>query len=168
MADDDQGIGQLLGENFASDPLGLGSDLVDPDDLTAGYIPERSILYVPQTIIGDGLAGPVNDQMLMIGRDTRPLAVDELGKQGPFQLEIGKWARHRAGRMFPLNYDWGAGLDPSLPEAGMPLEEGAVPSVLSPEQSPDGWLGVPPVEIIADAHTVYYTASPNVGWGGDG
>lgn len=157
-------IEQLLGENLQADQLGLGADLMG-DDLISGYIPERSIVHVPLTQIGDGLAGPVNEQNLVIYRDERPLAVDELGMQGPFHLEISKYARHRAGRAFPLNYDYGAGFDPAMYEREF-VQDMLNPSPLNPGQLPDAHDGVSPVEVLGSANTVFYTASPNVGWEG--
>lgn len=160
---DDQSIGYLLGEDLDTDPL--GADLAGAS-LISGYIPERSLVIVPPVQIGDGLAGPVNDQQLVIARDNRPLAVDELGKQGPFQLEIGKYARHRAGRQFPLNYQFGAGLDPSLPNGDVPLQDQLGPSVFGPQQDPENFEGFQPAEILPATRTVFNTASPNVGWSG--
>lgn len=146
-------------------PIGLGENLTG-DDLYAGYIPDRSLLFSPQTVIGDGLAGPVNDQPLQIFRDNRVIATDELGMQGPFHLEQGKLARHRAGRMFPLNYDWvdssQQGLTGLVPEQDArqlsPLE--------FPGEYPEAHSGFMPVEVIGNPTTVFYTVSPDVGFEG--
>ena len=58
-----QSVTDLLGENVTE----LGEDMVGPD-LYAGYLPDRSLVLIPQTIIGDGLGGPPNDQQLAIFR----------------------------------------------------------------------------------------------------
>lgn len=151
----------LLGETYSShDPY--GEDLVG-GDLFAGYIPERVVEHVPQMQLGDGLAGPPNDQALQIFRDNRVIATDELGMQGPFTGQ--KLARHRAGRMFPLNYGWGDNLDPSLPGLEV-LQDVLVPSKLSPGQQAAAHDGVPPVEVLGSARSVYFTATPQVGWAG--
>lgn len=152
----------LIGEGGGE--LGLGEDMVGPD-LYAGYIPDRSLVHVPQAQIGDGLAGPINDQPLQIFRDNRVIATDELGMQGPFHLEQGKIARHRAGRTFPLNYDWDTALN--RPLTGRPPEQDTrYPSPLSPGQLPGAHDGFMPVEVLPNPNTVFYTASPSVGWEG--
>lgn len=134
----------------------LGDDVVDE----YGFVPDRAIVIVSNVQIGDGLAGPENDQPLQIFRESRPLAVDELGMG-----HLGKLARHRAGRSVPLNYTFGAGLDPVLP--GRPPEQDVLhPSVFGPGQDPAWHDGFPGAQVIRNVHTVYYTATPQVGWEG--
>lgn len=159
-----QSVADLLGESLAHDPY--GEDLAG-EDLHAGYIPERSVVHIPQLQLGDGLAGPPNDQPLQIFRDNRVIATDELGMQGPFHLSTSAVARHRAGRMFPLNYEWDDALDQTLP-GRVPAQDVLRPSVLSPGEQPAWHDGVPPVEVLPAAHTVYFTATPQVGWQGYG
>lgn len=157
-----ESVADLLGERYTTeDPY--GEDLNGPD-LQAGWIPDRSLVYVPPVQLGDGLAGPENDQALQIFRDNRVIATDELGRQGPF-ADGPKLARHRAGRNFPLNLEWGAFFDTSLPGLA-PEQDALVPSPLYWGQDPDAHDGVPPVEVLPGAKTVFYTASPNVGWTG--
>lgn len=156
-----QTVRDLIGEDLRSDPL--GEDMAG--SLTAGYIPGRDVRYLPPVQLGDGLAGPPNQQQLKIYRDARPIATDELGMQGPFYLRIGAIARHRAGRSFPLNYQWGAGLDPTLP-GRVPTQESRELSPFGPGMLPDTHAGVAPVELTPTARTVYYTATPMVGWQG--
>ena len=134
----------------------LGEDVVED----YGFIPERPVLVFSETQIGDGLAGPDNDQPLQIFRDNRPLAVDELGMG-----RISKLARHRAGRSVPLNLDWGAGLDMTLP-GRVPRQDVRRASPLYPGQDPAAHEGIHPPEVIAAPDTVYYTATPQVGWTG--
>jgi len=149
----------------AGGPLGLGEDQTGPD-LTEGYIPDRSILLFVPTQLGDGLAGPVNEQNLEIYRDNRVIAADELGMQGPWNLEIGKFARHRAGRNFPLNYDWIDDSQVALPGL-VPEQDARIPSPLQdPGEYPIDHAGFTPVEVITNPTTVFYTASPDVGWEG--
>jgi len=155
-----QSVMDLIGEDLVGDTL--GEDRVGPD-LYAGYIPERAIVHVPPMQLGDGLAGPINDQPLQIFRDDRPLAVDELGMQGPFTGP--KLARHRAGRQFPLNYEWGDWFDPTLP-GRVPTQDTRRPSPLSPGEAASAHDGVPATELIGPARTVYFTATPQVGWDG--
>lgn len=157
-----QSVADLIGE-----PLPAGSLGVDQDDptLIAGYIPGRTVDYLPPTQIGDGLAGPPNQQILYIGRDNRPLAVDELGMQGPFVLPWTAVARHRAGRSFPLNPDWDHGIDLGAAERAS-IQDARVLSPFTPGMLPQDHAGVPPVELTPNARTVYYTASPDVGWQG--
>lgn len=157
-----QNVYDLLGEDLTHDEL--GEDL--QGGLISGYIPDRSIVHVPAVQLGDGLAGPPNDQQLVIARDNRPIATDELGQQGPWNLNMaGKLARHRAGRQFPLNYEWNAGLDQSNPGL-VPQEDALLPSVFDPSQSPSWYVGDPPAELTPTARTVYFTATPTVGWEG--
>lgn len=156
-----QSVHDLIGESGG--PLGLGEDMTG--SLTAGYLPDRSIVHIPQMQLGDGLAGPPNDQQLQIFRDNRPIATDELGLQGPFFLPQMAIARHRAGRTFPLNYEWDGGFDPSMLERAPEMDARHL-SPLSPGQLPDFHDGVPPVEVLPSPRSVYYTASPNVGWQG--
>ncbi|HWD76349.1 MAG TPA: hypothetical protein VG371_14505 [Solirubrobacteraceae bacterium] len=157
-----QSVIDLLGEDLAGGSL--GENLIT-DDLIAGYIPERAVVYQPPMQLGDGLAGPLNDQQLYIGRDDRPIATDELGMQGPFMLSIGAIARHRAGRSFPLNLDWNEGLDDTLPGL-IPEDAGYRAAPLSPGGLPGAHDGVPAVELVENPRTVFYTASPSVGWAG--
>ena len=115
------------------------------------------------TQIGDGLAGPRNVQHLVIFRDARPIATDELAFQRSLGMEV--IARHRAGRYFFLNPNMqvgGAGLDAELP--GLPLQGGQSPSPLSPLQRGQSTSGIRPTEVLAPAQTVYYTATPQVGY----
>lgn len=157
-----QSVSDLLGENL-SDGLGLGEDMTG--NLISGYIPERTVEFSPLTQIGDGLAGAPNEQHLQIFRDDRPIATDELGVNGPFVIEWRKLAHHSAGRSFPLNYGWTAGLDQTNPGL-LPRnpDSSLYPSPLYWGQDPDSFGGMAPVEVLPAAHTVYYTASPNVGW----
>lgn len=157
-----QSVADLIGE-----PLPAGSLGVDQDDpgLIAGYIPERNIDYLPPTQIGDGLAGPDNVQLLFIGRDRRPLAVDELGMQGPFVLMWTAIARHRAGRSFPYQDDFSDGIDLGAAERA-PIQDALRPAVFTPGMLPPAHAGEQPVELTPNARTVYYTASPDVGWDG--
>lgn len=157
-----QSVADLLGENLTADPF--GEDMAG--SLAAGYIPDRSLVYIPMMILGPPLVGPVNDQQLQIYRDNRPIATDELGMQGPFQLDINKYGRHSAGRTFPLNLEWNAGVDQSMYER-VPEQDSALSSPYDPSQLPDwGYAGNPAVEVIPGARTVFYTATPNVGWDG--
>jgi hypothetical protein len=157
-----QSIASLLGEDLNADALGLGEDR-DGHSLIAGYRVDRSIIHVPLAQLGDGLAGPPNDQPLQIFRDDRPIATDELGQQGPFMWE--KLARHRAGRAFPLNFEWNAGIDQHLPGRA-PVEDHRTMSPWYWGQEPDAHDGMLPPEVLPNPHTVFYTASPNVGWAG--
>jgi hypothetical protein len=157
-----QSVADLLGEDLSHDEL--GQDLVGAS-LIAGYIPERAIAHVPAMQLGDGLAGPPNDQQLYIGRDDRPLAVDELGRQGPFLLKMGTLARHRAGRSFPLNYEWGAGIDQTNP-GRVPEQDTRTNSPLNPGELPEAHAGVPAAEVLRSARTVFFTTTPQVGWEG--
>lgn len=121
---------------------------------------EREVAYIPMMQLGDGLAGPENDQPLEIFRDTRVLAVDELGMG-----HLGKLARHRAGRAFPLNEEWGAWFDPDMP-GRPPTQDTLRPSPLYPGQSPSWHDGVAAPEVIRGPGTVFFTATPQVGWEG--
>lgn len=134
----------------------LGEDVV----VEYGYVPERSVAFVPLVQIGDGLAGPPNDQPLQIFRDTRPLAVDELGMG-----HLGKVARHRAGRAFPLNDSFDSGLDHTLP--GRAPEQDMLRSrSFGPAQDPGLHAGVLAPEVVTNPRTVYWTATPDAGWDG--
>lgn len=156
-----QNVYDLLGEDYTHDEL--GEDL--QGGLISGYIPDHSVVHFVPTQIGDGLAGPPNQQDLVIFRDDRPIATDELGMQGPWNLDIGKVARHRAGRQFPLNEGWNAGLDDTNPGL-VPQQDALLPSVFDPSQSPEWYVGDPPAELGPTARTVYFTATPQVGWTG--
>jgi len=150
-------IAQLTGgETSPAEPLGQNMS----GELVFGFIPDREIDYIPQMQLGDGLAGPLNDQPLQIWRDNRVIATDELGMQGPFQ----GWrmvARRSAGRTFPLNYEFSAGIDPSNP-GRLPTQQTMAPSVF-----PLGWEeGFQPVEVLPNPNTVFYTANPATGWQG--
>lgn len=134
----------------------LGEDVVEE----YGYVPDRAVAFVPQVVLGDPAAGPPNDQPLQIFRDTRPLAVDELGMG-----HLTKVARRAEGRTFPLNDDWGDWFDTSLPGRA-PQQDTRTNSPLSPGQDPAAHAGVHPPEVIRNPHTVYYTATPWVGWEG--
>lgn len=134
----------------------IGEDVVEE----YGFVPDRSVQVFVPLQIGDGLAGPPNDQPLQVFRDTRPLAVDELGMG-----HLGKVARHRAGRSLPLNYDWGGWFDTSLPGRA-PTQDSRELSPLSPGQLPAAHEGVHPPEVIRNPRTVLYTATPQVGWEG--
>lgn len=116
------------------------------------------------TQIGDGLAGPRNIQHLQIQRDAIPIAADELAFQRSLGMEV--IARHRAGRYFFINPDFqvgGPGLDGSLP--GLPLQGGLPgPSPMSPLQRGAGRTGTRGAQVIPPARTVYYTATPQVGY----
>jgi hypothetical protein len=140
-----QSVADLVGEEVVQD---------------YGFIPARDVVVIPPLQLGDGLAGPENDQPLQIFRDTRPLSVDELGAG-----HLGKLARHRAGRYMPYNLTWGAWFDPHLP--GRPPEQDALhPSPLYPGQDPAAHEGVPATEVVRNPRTIFYTASPEVGWEG--
>lgn len=134
----------------------LGEDVVEQ----YGFVPDRSIDHIPMVQLGDGLAGPPNDQPLQIFRDTRPLAVDELGMG-----HLGRVARHRAGRTFPLNYEWGGWFDNTLPGRA-PKQDARRMSPLYPGQAPEAHEGVPAPEVIRNPRTVMFTATPQVGWEG--
>lgn len=156
-----QSVADLIGETLTShDPYG---EDMQGAELYAGFIPDRSVVHIPQMQLGDGLAGPPNDQQLQIQRDNRPIAVDELGMQGPFMWT--KVAHIRAGRMFPLNYEWDDALDQVYP-GRVVMEDVLHPSPLSPGQQAAAHDGVPPVEVMRHAHTVFFTATPAVGWEG--
>lgn len=158
-----QTVTDLIAEDTTAN-MGLGEDSAGPD-LYAGYIPERTVEYMPQLQLGDGLAGPPNQQQLVIYRESRPIATDELGMQGPFSFPQAAIARHRAGRTVPLNYEFGpAGLDPGNVERA-PTMDGLVPTPLSPDQLPDWHAGVMAPEILPPTYTVPYTFSPDVGYG---
>lgn len=153
-------IEELIGESGGS--TGFGENLSGPD-LSTGYLPERNVEFVPLTMLGPPLVGPPNEQLFEIYRDRRPIPADEIGMQGPFMWR--KIASHSAGRVFPLNLEWNAGIDQSLP--GRPAttpQDSRWPTPLGPGQLPHAHAGFAPVEIVDSPWTVYYTASPNVGW----
>lgn len=156
-----QSVADLLGEDLAFDG-GLGEDLAGPN-LAAGYIPGRGVEYVPLTQLGDGLAGPPNQQQLAIYRDNRVIATDELGRQGPFIMRQGAVARHRAGRAFPLNLEWNAGLDEGMPGL-VPAQDVLSGAPFGPDQSPSWYGGVPAPEVLPATYSVPYTQSPAVGY----
>lgn len=128
--------------------------------------PSRARNVAIPTVIGDGLAGPRNVQHLQIFRDALPIAADELAFQRSLGMEV--IARHRAGRYFIENPTFtagGAGLDPGLP--GMPLVAGlpgATP--FSKVNRGYGQAGVRGAQVLPPARTVYYTATPQVGYYG--
>jgi len=156
-----QSITDLLGEQL--EPGSLGENL-NGEDLTAGYIPERSFDFIPELQIGPPLIGPVNDQLLQIWRDDRPIATDELGMQGPFTWH--KLAARSAGRTVPLNDEWGpANLDPGMPGL-LPTgpNDSRFPSPLYWGQDPPAHRGYDAPAVVANPWTVYYTATPQVGW----
>lgn len=157
-----QDITDLLGEDFSTNSL--GEDMTGAD-LTAGWLPDKSIVHVPLTVIGDPVAGPPSDQPLQINRDDRPIATDELGMEGPFVIQWKKESHRAAGRTFPLNYDYGAGLDPENPGLA-PEQDTLRPSVIGPGNTPEAHDGVPPIELVGSPRTVLYTANPAVGWDG--
>jgi hypothetical protein len=123
-------------------------------------LPDTGLVFIPLLQLGDGLAGPENDQPLQILRDDRPLAVDELGKG-----HLGKLARHRAGRAMPLNMTWNAGVDQSMYERP-PEQDARHPSGFGPGQNPAVHQGVPAPELVGNPRTILYTATPEVGWEG--
>lgn len=158
-------MAELLGEDLANYPL--GEDLAGPD-LIDGWIPGRSIEFIPPMQLGDGLAGPPNDQQFQIYRDNRPIPADSVGMLvGGGPSHLGIVARHRAGRQFPLNYEWNAGLDQGFPGM-LPQQDALYPSPLYWGQAPGAHDGVPPTELLPPTRTVFYTASPRVGWAGYG
>jgi hypothetical protein len=123
----------------------------------------RNDVIVDPTQIGDGLAGPLNVQHLVIYRDPRPIAADELAFQKSLGMEV--IARHRAGRYFFLTPEFqvgGAGLDAELP--GMPLQGGQGPTPWQPGQLAGQHYGIRPTEVLPPAQTVMYTATPQVGY----
>ena len=148
---------------MASDAIveALGGQAVD--DLY-NVPPSNAKRVLHPTQIGDGLAGPRNVQHLQIFRDALPIAADQLAFQAALGMEVT--ARHRAGRYFLLNPDMtagGAGLDASLP--GLPLHAGLPgPTPFSPGQLSAWHHGIRPAEVLAPAQTVYYTATPDVGY----
>jgi hypothetical protein len=158
-----QNVRDLIGEDLTGDAL--GQDMAGPD-LTAGYIPNHSVLFIPKTVIGDPVAGPPSDQPLQIFRDNRPIATDELGMEGPWILESKKHSHRAAGRTFPLNYDWIGPFEFERTYGMVPEQDTLHPSVITPDNTPSAHDGVPPVELLENPHTVYFTASPAVGWAG--
>ena len=141
----------------------LGGQLVD--DRYNVPASNQIKVQVP-TQIGDGLAGPRSVQRLNIYRDALPIAADELAFQKSLGMEV--IARRAAGRYFFLNPDFtvgGPGLDAALP--GLPLQAGQMPSPLGPLQLGVDRRGLPPPEVLPPAQTVYYTASPYVGYTSD-
>ena len=157
-------ISDLIGETLTSaEPYGENGT---SDELTAGYVPEQIVDFVPQTVIGPPVIGPLEDQQFVIYRDVRPIAADELGQQGPWVMLSRAIARRAAGRTFPFNLEFGpAGLDTTFP-GRPPTQDTLHPSPLSPLQEPQAHVGLPPVEVLGPVETIYYTASPNVGWAG--
>lgn len=155
-----QSVADLIGEGPGDS--GLGEDLAG-EDLTTGYIPGRGVDYVPLVQLGDGLAGPPNEQQFVIYRDNRVIPADELGRQGPFILKQGTVARHRAGRSFPLNDEWNAGLDLGMVER-VPEQDVRSMSPFGPDQEPSWYAGVPGPEILPATFSVPYTLSPAVGY----
>ena len=146
----DQSVTALLGQQ------------VD-DRYSIAPVGRRNDVKVNPSQIGDGLAGPRNVQHLVIYRDPRPIAADELAFQRSLGMEV--IARHRPGRYFFLTPEFqvgGSGLDGSFP--GMPLQAGQAPSPLSPLQRGARTAGIRPQEVLAPAQTVYYTATPQVGY----
>lgn len=156
-------IAQLTGADLGGE-LGLGENLTG--HLTTGYLPDKTVLFAAPTVIGDPAAGPENEQQLVIYRDTRPIAADELGVQGPFLLRQGAIARRKEGRRFPLNLDWGGGLAHHPPDVDQPLQDTRRLSPFSPGQLPDAHQGVASPELTPTARTVWWTATPQVGWDG--
>lgn len=146
----DQTIQQLVAQSQAfDDAYNIGAS-------------DRIRVAVP-TIIGDGNAGPPNRQGIQIQRDAIPIAADELAFQRSLGMEVR--ARHAAGRYFHQNGDFtaaGAGLADRLP--GLPLQAGQKPSVLGPTQLAGNFRGIRPVSVLPPAQTVYYTATPQVGY----
>lgn len=154
-------IDQLIGEGPGPD--GLGENLTG-GDLINGFIPERDVEFVPLTIIGPPHVGAPNEQLFEIYRDNRPIPADEIGMQGPFTWK--KVASHSAGRVFPLNENFGPiGIDRTFP-GRVPTgpSDSRYPSPFNPGMLPATHAGFSPVEIVDNPWTVYYTASPNVGW----
>jgi hypothetical protein len=129
-------------------------------------IPVSNLINVqPPTQIGDGLAGPRNRQQLMIYRDTRPIAADELAYQASLGMEV--IARHRAGRYFFLSPEFtpgGSGLANRLP--GLPLE-GGLPGprqINTPGMQARAHNRNRGPRVLRPAQTVYFTATPYVGY----
>lgn len=127
-------------------------------------LPAHVIDYIPPVQLGDGLAGPANDQQFAIYRDTRPIQADELQDLTSPTPHLGIVARHRAGRSFPLNYTWGpAGFDFTLP--GMvPLQNHRRMSPLSPGGLPRAHDGFKAPEVLKPRRTIFYTSTKHVGW----
>lgn len=125
--------------------------------------PSRAIDAQHPTIIGPGLSGPRNAQQLTVQRDTRPLAFDELAFQRSLGMEV--FARNPAGRymVFYENTAAGGGLSSRLP--GLPLQQGQRPSPVGPAQLAGNFGGIQAPVVLPAARTVYYTASPGVGYG---
>jgi len=142
------------------------------DQLIATLVGEQAAAWqIPPSVardiavpsqIGDGLAGPRNVQHLMIARDAIPIAADELAYQRSLGMEVT--ARHRAGRYFFLRPEMqvgGPGLSPELP--GLPLQPG-LPGPRRPQIPATQYHGIPPTQVLPPAQTVYYTATPQVGY----
>ena len=126
--------------------------------------PDNAPRVLPVTQLGDGLAGPRNVQHLVIYRDARPIAADELAFQASLGMQV--IARHRAGRRWLMNPDMvvgGPGLSAELP--GLPLQSGLPgPGPWSPGQLAHAHGGIKPAEVVPPAQTVYFTASPQAGY----
>lgn len=111
-------LSMLTGADQTVSPY--GSNMSDPARLDDGYVPGEAIHFVPGVELGDGVQGPPQDQDLVIWRDNRPLAVDELGQEGPFVLPWVKVSHPVEGKSFPLNLAYGGQFDRALP--GFPAE----------------------------------------------
>lgn len=129
-------------------------------------IPVSNLINVqPPTVIGDGLAGPRNRQQLMIYRDTRPIAADELAFQASLGMQV--IARHSAGRYFFLSPEYtpaGSGLRSRLP--GLPLQPGlpGPRQLATPGMQPATHGRVRGPRVLPPARTVVFTATPYVGY----
>lgn len=147
-----------------SGTTGLGSNM--QGTLPDGYLQPYSVEFAAPTVIGPPTVGPDNQQQLEIYRDNRVIPADELGMQGPFLLRQGAIAKRPEGRRFPLNIEYGpAGLDTSLPGL-VPIEMAAILAPFSPGQLPASQPGVSAPEVIGPVQTIYWTATPQVGWQG--
>ena len=131
-------IQELLGEQFTP-AMPYGENM--SGDLVNGYTAGEAIDFVPATTLGNGVQGPPQQQDLQIWRDNRPLAVDELGMEGPWVLPWVMVSHPDAGKTFPLNLDWGMRFDRGMPG-------------LVPQEEPGGLLSPFPVVTWASTPSV--------------
>ena len=148
-------IAQLLGESFTPD-MPFGENM--SGDLIAGYSQGETIEFVPETQLGNGVQGPPQQQDLQIWRDNRPLAVDELGMEGPWVIPWVKTAKPSEGKTFPLNYEFGTRFDKTNP--GRPAGDQTL--VMSPFPTVTWADGAETVEVLPDSEGVYSTAGQGI------
>jgi hypothetical protein len=150
-------LAMLIGESFTPDmPFGENME----GDLINGYVVGESIDFVPAVELGNGVLGPPQQQDLVIWRDNRPLAVDELGMEGPWVIPWVKVSQPVEGKTFSLNYEFGGQFDKTMPG-------------LNPEEEPGGLLSPFPavtfltapatVEVLpTTSETIYSTAGQGI------